>query len=133
MPDTQEICGCNGVCKGAITSAITTQGLTTLDEVRAVTKALGLVRLVHAAEWSRSSAWTLGDGFRGPDRPQADAASADAPSARRRAQGHRRVRAEVQLLRRLPGDANGPRPTAAPRRPALNYYLLCAWPGECRR
>jgi len=39
MADTAEICGCNGVCKGAITGAITAQGLTTLDTVRGVTKA----------------------------------------------------------------------------------------------
>ena len=39
LPDDAEICGCNGVCKGAITGAITDKGLTSLDEVRAHTKA----------------------------------------------------------------------------------------------
>ena len=39
MADTAEVCGCNGVCKGQITSAIADQGLTTLDSVRAVTNA----------------------------------------------------------------------------------------------
>ena len=39
MPDDAEICGCNGVCKGAIVDAIQAKGLTTLDEVRAHTKA----------------------------------------------------------------------------------------------
>jgi len=39
MADTAEVCGCNGVCKGQIVSAIHDQGLTTLDSVRAVTKA----------------------------------------------------------------------------------------------
>ena len=39
LPDNTEICGCNGVCKGAIVSAISEQGLTSLDEVRATTKA----------------------------------------------------------------------------------------------
>ena len=39
LPDEAEICGCNGVCKGKITTAITEGGLTTLDEVRAATKA----------------------------------------------------------------------------------------------
>jgi nitrite reductase (NADH) large subunit len=38
MPDTAEICGCNGVCKGA-SSGHRRQGLFTLDEVRAHTKA----------------------------------------------------------------------------------------------
>ena len=37
--DDAEICGCNGVCKGTITQAITAKGLTTLDDVRAQTKA----------------------------------------------------------------------------------------------
>ena len=39
LPDDAEICGCNGVCKGAIVSAIAKNGLTSLDEVRARTKA----------------------------------------------------------------------------------------------
>ena len=39
LPDDAEICGCNGVCKGKITGAITEKGLTSLDDVRAHTKA----------------------------------------------------------------------------------------------
>jgi nitrite reductase (NADH) large subunit len=39
LPDDAEICGCNGVCKGTIVQAITGGGLTTIDEVRAKTKA----------------------------------------------------------------------------------------------
>src|SRR3954470_24422950 len=39
LPDDAEICGCNGVCKSAITQAIAAKGLTTLDDVRAQTKA----------------------------------------------------------------------------------------------
>ncbi|TGW04628.1 NAD(P)/FAD-dependent oxidoreductase, partial [Mesorhizobium sp. M2D.F.Ca.ET.145.01.1.1] len=39
LPDDAEICGCNGVCKGKITSAIAGKGLTSLDDVRAHTKA----------------------------------------------------------------------------------------------
>ena len=38
LPDDAEICGCNGVSKGAIVAAIHA-GLTTLEEVRAKTKA----------------------------------------------------------------------------------------------
>jgi nitrite reductase (NADH) large subunit len=52
LPDDAEICGCNGICKGAIVSAIDS-GHTTLDAVRANTKAssscgtcTGLVRTV---------------------------------------------------------------------------------------
>jgi len=39
MPDDTQICGCNGVCKGAIVSAIQQKKLTSLSEVRAHTKA----------------------------------------------------------------------------------------------
>src|SRR4029450_1556039 len=39
LADDAEICGCNGVCKGKITGAITGKGLTGLDDVRAHTKA----------------------------------------------------------------------------------------------
>ena len=39
MPDDTQICGCNGVCKGAIVSAIQGKKLTSLSEVRAHTKA----------------------------------------------------------------------------------------------
>ena len=39
LPDDAEICGCNGVCKGAIVAAIQADGLARLDDVRAKTKA----------------------------------------------------------------------------------------------
>src|SRR5690606_28226443 len=39
LPDSAEICGCNGVCKGEIVRAITSKKLFTLDDVRAHTKA----------------------------------------------------------------------------------------------
>ncbi|HYD94613.1 MAG TPA: FAD-dependent oxidoreductase, partial [Noviherbaspirillum sp.] len=39
MPDDAEVCGCNGVCKGAIVKAIKEKGLNTLDDVRKHTKA----------------------------------------------------------------------------------------------
>ncbi|HCN88778.1 MAG TPA: nitrite reductase large subunit, partial [Oxalobacteraceae bacterium] len=39
MPDTAEVCGCNGVCKGTIVKAIKEQGLFTLEDVRKHTKA----------------------------------------------------------------------------------------------
>src|SRR3569832_1196479 len=39
MPDDAEVCGCNGVCKGAIVKAIKEKGLFTLEDVRKHTKA----------------------------------------------------------------------------------------------
>src|SRR5690606_16968543 len=39
LADTAEICGCNGISKGAIVAAITGKKLFTLEDVRAHTKA----------------------------------------------------------------------------------------------
>ena len=39
MSDDMEVCGCNGVCKGAIVKAIKEKGLFTLEDVRKHTKA----------------------------------------------------------------------------------------------
>jgi len=62
LSDDAEICGCNGVTKGQIVDAIQTQGLFTLDDVRAHTKAsascgscTGLVEAILAS--------TVGEGY----------------------------------------------------------------------
>ncbi|MBI2684527.1 MAG: NAD(P)/FAD-dependent oxidoreductase [Actinobacteria bacterium] len=39
LPDSAQICGCNGVCKGEILSAIREKGLKAASEVRAITRA----------------------------------------------------------------------------------------------
>src|SRR3990167_7962085 len=39
MPDSAEVCGCNGVCKGTIVKAIQENGLFSVDEVKKHTKA----------------------------------------------------------------------------------------------
>ncbi|MGF7178093.1 nitrite reductase large subunit NirB [Azospirillum doebereinerae] len=127
LPDSAEICGCNGVCKGTIVQAITGKGLTSLDEVRAHTKAsascgtcTGTVETLLAV--------TLGDAFK--------AAPTVKPMCKCTAHSHDAVRAAIvaQDLRTMPDvfqalewtTPNG----CASCRPALNYYLLCAWPGE---
>jgi nitrite reductase (NADH) large subunit len=127
MADTAEVCGCNGVCKGVITRAIAEKGLTTVDAVRAHTKAsascgscTGLVEgLLGMA---------LGDGYKAP--------AGEKPMCKCTALGHDTVRAEIvsQRLKTIPEVMEGlgwVRPDGcASCRPALNYYLLCAWPGE---
>ncbi|CAO3425748.1 nitrite reductase large subunit NirB [Azospirillum doebereinerae] len=129
LPDSAEICGCNGVCKGTIVKAITDKGLTSLDEVRAHTKAsascgtcTGTVETLLAV--------TLGDAFK--------AAPTVKPMCKCTGHSHDAVRAAIvaQDLRTMPDvfqalewtTPNG----CASCRPALNYYLLCAWPGEYR-
>jgi nitrite reductase (NADH) large subunit len=127
MAADQEICGCNGVCKGAITTAISANGLGTLDDVRAVTKASAscgsctplveqLLRL------------TLGDAFKVQTGPKT--------VCKCTRHGHRIVReAILELeLKSIPAVMQAMEWTTpdgcSSCRPALNYYLLCAWPGE---
>jgi nitrite reductase (NADH) large subunit len=129
MADEQEICGCNGVCKGQITGAITTQGLNTLDDVKAVTKASAscgsCTPLVE-----QLLKLTLGDGFQaqtGP-KPVCKCTHRDHGETRRRivAEGLKSLPAVFQALEWTTPDG------CASCRPALNYYLICAWPGEYR-
>jgi nitrite reductase (NADH) large subunit len=126
LPDEAEICGCNGVCKGKITGAITTLGLTTLDDVRAHTKAsascgscTGLVEQLLKV--------TLGDGY---------SAAATQPMCPCTHHGHDEVRRLVvakslksipELMQALEWKTSS---GCAKCRPALNYYLLATWPGE---
>jgi len=129
MPDSAEICGCNGVCKGTITGAIRTKRLFTLEQVRAHTKAssscgscTGLVQTLLAAAVG-------GDYSTAPSRK---------PLCSCTEYTHDEVRAAIlgQGLKTLPEamrfmewkTTDG----CARCRPALNYYLLCAWPGEYR-
>ena len=126
LPDDAEICGCNGVCKGAIVSTITEKGLTSLDDVRAYTKAsascgtcTGLVEQVMAL--------TLGDSFN----PNAVAAMCPCTDlshgdVRRliKAKGLKTIPAVMQELEWKTSCG------CAKCRPALNYYLVCDWPAD---
>jgi nitrite reductase (NADH) large subunit len=126
MADTAEICGCNGVCKGVITMAIGA-GIATLDGVRAVTKASAscgsCTPLVE-----QLLKLTLGDGFKTDNGPKAICKCTD--------HGHAVVRKRllVESLKSMPAVMQAlewKTPDGCPScRPALNYYLLCAWPGE---
>jgi nitrite reductase (NADH) large subunit len=129
MADQAEVCGCNGVCKGAITGAITDQGLTTLEAVRAVTKASAscgsCTPLVE-----KLLKLTVGDAFQaqsGP-KPVCGCTQHGHDEARRRivAEGLKSIPAVMQALEWSTPDG------CASCRPALNYYLLCAWPGDYR-
>lgn len=127
MPDTAEICGCNGVCKGAITGAIAGKALDSLDGVRAVTKASAscgsCTPLVE-----QLLALTLGDGFQKANGPKPMCKCTHHPheDVRRRIAGEalKSIPAVMQALEWTTPDG------CASCRPALNYYLLCAWPGE---
>ena len=127
LADSAEVCGCNGVCKGAITGAIVEQGLKTLESVRAVTKASAscgsCTPLVE-----KLLILTLGDGFQaqtGP-KPVCGCTHHGHTEARRRivAEGLKSMPAVMQALEWTTPDG------CASCRPALNYYLICAWPGD---
>ncbi|MFL4997785.1 MAG: nitrite reductase large subunit NirB [Microvirga sp.] len=126
LPDDAEICGCNGVCKGKIVQTIADKGLSTLAEVRAHTKAsascgtcTGLVEQVMAL--------TLGDKF---------AKATVEPMCGCTDLGHDDVRRLIRTaeLKSIPAVMQelGWKTSCgcAKCRPALNYYLLCDWPGE---
>ena len=126
LPDEAEICGCNGVCKGRITGTIIDKGLTSLDDVRAHTKAsascgscTGLVEQVMQL--------TLGDAFaRKLVQPVCTCTDLGHDDVRRLilAKGLKSVPAVMQELEWKTSCG------CAKCRPALNYYLLCAWPGD---
>jgi len=126
LPDDAEICGCNGVCKGRITGKILEKGLTTLDDVRAHTKAssscgtcTGLVEQLMAL--------TLGDKYKpGAIQPMCSCTDLGHDDVRRliKAKQLKTIPAVMQELQWKTSCG------CAKCRPALNYYLVCDWPDE---
>jgi nitrite reductase (NADH) large subunit len=127
MADSDEVCGCNGVTKGAICKAIKSQGLFTLDEVRKHTKAsascgscTGLVEqllmTVAGADYSESP------------KMKAMCGCTD--------HGHQAVRDAIVAQHLLTiADVHTALGWRTPNgcascRPAINYYLLSSWPKE---
>jgi len=126
LPDTAEICGCNGVNKGDIMTAIAENGLTSLGEVKTHTKAAascggcsGLVEQILTL--------SLGDDYQ-PDTITPMCGCTD--------HGHDEVRRlivakELKSIPEVMQELEWKTPTGcASCAPALNYYLLCAWPDE---
>ncbi|GAB5374955.1 MAG: nitrite reductase large subunit NirB [Acuticoccus sp.] len=126
LPDDAEICGCNGVCKGAIVGAIKDLGLASLDDVRAHTKAsascgscTGLVENLMAA--------TLGDAFN-PNAVKPMCGCTVLPHADvRRLIVAKGLKSIPAVMQELEWSTSG---GCAKCRPALNYYLVADWPGE---
>jgi len=128
LSDEAEICGCNGVCKGVIARAITARKLTSLEDVRAQTKASASCGQC-TSKVEALLAVTLGDGYSAAGR-KAMCKCIDLT--------HDEVRAFIlsKELKSLPAvmqELGWKTSCGCPScRPALNYYLLCAWPGEYR-
>ena len=126
LPDDAEICGCNGVCKGTIVQAITEKGLFTLDDVRAHTKAssscgscTGLVEDLLAS--------TVGADFtQTKKKPLCPCTEFNHEEIRKGILEH-----ELKNMDEVRHMFEWKTPDGCHLcRPALNYYLLCAWPGE---
>lgn len=126
LPDDVEICGCNGVCKGAITQQITAKGLTSLEDVRAQTKASASCGQCTSKVEALLVA-TLGASY---------SAGARKPMCKCTDLTHGEVRGFIvsKQLKSLPAvmqELGWKTSCGCPScRPALNYYLLCAWPGD---
>ena len=129
MADTDEVCGCNGVTKGAICKAIKDKGLFTLDEVRKQTKAsascgscTGLVEQILM--------FTAGGDYSATPKLK--------PMCGCTEHGHQAVRDAVRDNKLLTVGGvfkfmgwrtpNG----CASCRPAVNYYLISTWPKEAQ-
>lgn len=127
MADDVEICGCNGVSKGDIVQAIGDKGLFTLEDVRTHTKAssscgscTGLVESLLAS--------TVGEGYEATPAKKALCGCTE--------YSHDEVRSAIRdhslksILEVMHFLEWGSEDGCNKCRPALNYYLLCAWPGE---
>ncbi|GLU35778.1 nitrite reductase large subunit NirB [Trinickia caryophylli] len=127
MADSDEVCGCNGVCKGTIVKAITEKGLFTLDDVKKHTKAAsscgscsGLVEQILMS--------TVGTSFQETPKTKAVCACTE--------RTHDELRKAIREQKLLTHQAvydflewrtpNG----CATCRPAINYYLISTWPHE---
>jgi nitrite reductase (NADH) large subunit len=126
LPDDAEICGCNGVCKGKISGAIAGKNLTSLDDVRAHTKAsascgscTGLVeQLLKLA---------LGDGYNpAAVQPMCTCTTLGHDDVRRLIKA-KRLKTIPAVMQELEWRTSC---GCAKCRPAINYYLVCEWPGD---
>ena len=126
LPDDAQICGCNGVCKGDIVGAIKAKGLETYEAVKAHTKASAscgtcapLVRQLLAE--------TLGIEVSGPSIPTVCKCTDHTHEAVRAAIIDQALKTQDAVRAAMAWRTTD---GCASCRPALNYYLLCAWPGE---
>ncbi|MGE5539355.1 MAG: nitrite reductase large subunit NirB [Gemmatimonas sp.] len=126
LGDEWQICGCNGVCKGTIVQTIRERGLTTLADVRAHTKASASCGSCTALVEGLLAA-TVGDAFTKPREPGMCRCTAQTHDAVRRAIVERRLKSIPEVIAALGWSTPDGCHSC---RPALNYYLLCAWPGE---
>ncbi|PLX71074.1 MAG: nitrite reductase large subunit [Azoarcus sp.] len=128
LPDSAEICGCNGVCKGTIVKTIREKGLFTLEEVKKHTKAssscgscTGLVEQILAS--------TVGGAYQSTDKyakPVCGCTEHTHGEVREAIRQHKLLSIPDTMRALEWSTPNG----CATCRPALNYYLISTWPFE---
>ncbi|ABR88286.1 nitrite reductase (NAD(P)H) large subunit [Janthinobacterium sp. Marseille] len=129
MPDTAEVCGCNGVCKGTIVKAIKEKGLFTIEDVRKHTKAsascgscTGLVEQIIMA--------TAGGDYSASNKAKPMCGCTD--------HTHQEVRDAIKVEKLLTvagvmAHMNWRTPNGCSScRPGINYYLISTWPHEAK-
>jgi nitrite reductase (NADH) large subunit len=127
MPDSAEICGCNGVCKGDIVNAIVDKKLFTLDDVRAHTKAssscgscTGLVETILAETVG-------GDYSETPKKKPLCACTEHSHDEVIEAIKGQELKSKEAVYEAMAWKTDDGCHVC---RPAVNYYLLANWPAE---
>ena len=124
LSDDAEICGCNGVSKGKVVQCIS-GGAHSVDAVRSQCKAsascgscTGLVESLLAI--------SLGDEVESGPKTMCSCTSFTHDEVRRLI-----IEKELKLIPEVMQELHWTTPDGCSScRPALNYYLLCAWPAE---
>ncbi len=127
LPDSAEVCGCNGVCKGDVIQAIDANNLFTLDEVRSHTKASASCGSCTALV-EQILASTVGEGYEEtPAKKPLCGCTSHSHDEVRKAIRDYRLKSHQELYQFLEWENRDGCHTC---RPAINYYLLAQWPGE---
>ncbi len=127
MPDTAEICGCNGVCKGAIVKAIVEKKLFTLEEVRAHTKASSSCGSCTGLVESLLANTVGGDYSTKPSKKSICACTDLTHTEVREAITAQQLKTLPELMQKLSWKTPDGCHIC---RPSLNFYLISAWPAE---
>jgi nitrite reductase (NADH) large subunit len=124
LSDDAEICGCNGVSKGKVVGCIL-GGANSLDKVRSACKASASCGSCTGLVESLLSL-TLGGEIESGPKTLCKCTSFTHDDVRRLI-----VEKSLKAIPQVMQDLHWTTPHGcASCRPALNYYLLCAWPGE---
>lgn len=130
MPDSAEVCGCNGVCKGSIVKAIQENGLFSVDEVKKHTKAAsscgscaGLVEQILI-----STVGGAADVKPKSEKAICGCSDLNHGQVRQAIREHHLITLSSAMRFMDWRTADG----CATCRPALNYYLISTWPGEAK-